>query len=737
VFIEFISVFRHSDINSYKERKKEIMNSQPNQLRADLLSVTGLNPFPGNNSSGRVCMFSNHIGQKLNIKGATERYIQTGMEAEFGKYTFSVKMPVDGRIIKVIDKHRKTIGPDSIKENPESIVIYEDEKTKQIGVISLPRYCTFHQYLGFEYKTRSGLNKLYPGQYIPEGTVFLDSHAVTDDGGYMYGLELNTAFISHPSVSEDGIMICEDVLPRLKFKTYETRIVEWGAKRFLCNMYGQPGVFKALPEIGELIRPDGILAVARTFEKNLAAAELSIYDLMEYDPNFDKCIFASPGGKVVDITVYHQSNGSELTLTGMEHQINRYDAAQKNFYTDIYREWKRLFSERGAALSITSEFHSLVVTSLAMMNETSQKINKTIRHTPLDDYYVKFVIETEVTPNLGFKLTDTQGGKGVITKIAKPCEMPVDQDGNRADIVMDGNSTLNRMNPSRLYEQYINACSRDVRKNICRHFNVTPEDKKLFSNLHLIANNQQALFENQWEYLLGYYKIISPLQYELFLVSTTEEKIIHFDKIVKEWPYLYLPINNQLYDEDDLPDMLNKLQASYRPCYGPVSYVGNSGNLVITEDNVRVGSMYFMLLEKIADMGSAVSSGKLQHFGIMSQITNADKYSHPIRLNPVKGVGETEGRILAAFCGPELVAEIMDRNNNPITHKNIVKNLLSAPDPFNIANLVNREINKLDGSKPIQLVNHIAQCSGWEYVYYSKKKNYTMTPTNIQIETIV
>ena len=39
--------------------------------------------------------------------------------------------------------------------------------------------------------------------------------------------------------------------------------------------------------------------------------------------------------------------------------------------------------------------------------------------------------------------------------------MPVDEEGNRADIVMDPNSRVNRMNIGGLTEQYINAASRE------------------------------------------------------------------------------------------------------------------------------------------------------------------------------------------------------------------------------------------------------------------------------------
>ena len=77
--------------------------SNAKELHREFLSVLGLNSFVGNVSSPRSQMFSSHIGQRLVINGATEKFIQSGMEQEFGKYTFSVKMPADANIIKIVE----------------------------------------------------------------------------------------------------------------------------------------------------------------------------------------------------------------------------------------------------------------------------------------------------------------------------------------------------------------------------------------------------------------------------------------------------------------------------------------------------------------------------------------------------------------------------------------------------------------------------------------------------------
>ena len=76
----------------------------PNQLDQRLLGPQGLVFADGVDSSSRKQMFGSHLGQMLTISVPSERKIQTGMEYEYGKYTFNVTMPESGRILKIIDR---------------------------------------------------------------------------------------------------------------------------------------------------------------------------------------------------------------------------------------------------------------------------------------------------------------------------------------------------------------------------------------------------------------------------------------------------------------------------------------------------------------------------------------------------------------------------------------------------------------------------------------------------------
>jgi hypothetical protein len=334
-----------------------------NQLHAALLGSCALNPFHKHTSSSRAQMYASHLGQMLQINGATQRYIQTGMEREYGKYTFNVKMPEDGLILHIIPRYTKTLGKDSIEETPQYVVIYEESATQRIGMINLVSYSSNHQYFGFRYKEGDGYKELREGNYIPKGTIFLDSPAVQADGGYAFGLQANVVFMSHPATSEDGILISDEIVPKLGFRTYETRVIEWGKKKFALNLYGNDTEYKTYPDIGDVIRPDGVLMALRSYDPSeLSIVEQGIKDTQEIDFKFDTTFYANgAGGRVVDIKIHHDINNRNCAEVHMDKQSQKYDNARRQFYKKIMEVYHRWYAKRKDALQITPELHRMIV----------------------------------------------------------------------------------------------------------------------------------------------------------------------------------------------------------------------------------------------------------------------------------------------------------------------------------------------------------------------------------------
>ena len=84
---------------------------------------------------------------------------------------------------------------------------------------------------------------------------------------------------------------------------------------------------------------------------------------------------------------------------------------------------------------------------------------------------------------------------------------------------------------------------------------------------------------------------------------------------------MWIPTDNPV----NLVEMIKSIRNEFPAHFGPITYRGRSGNLVKTVTPILIGSLYVMLL-KTGSEWSAVSSAKLQHFGIPTK-SNSDKHS--------------------------------------------------------------------------------------------------------------
>lgn len=673
-----------------------------NELNIESLgAVTGLNPWVGCDSSSRAVMMAGHIGQAPVTLGANIRRIQTGAEYEYAKYTFKVVMPCNARIIKVIKKYTENLDQYSIRSNPESYVIYENIETNEIGVLVIPRYHSSHPTFGFKYVHKHAQTLLVPGGMIPKGTVLADSPSVKDDGGYAYGIESNVVFMSIPQVIEDGFVARRGWLKKLISKGVESRVTSWGRDSFPLNLYGDETHYKPFPDIGDRIRADGLLFCIRTIDPALSVVEMTPKAMMTPDFEFDKPTYGEPGALVTDITVFsdRQKAGRDFVNTTDE-QAERYEGAGKKFrraIVDVYKELKHRRKDQ-ATLPITYEFEQLLVSCYADIGGPNRdtKITRTYRKQPLGDWRIEVNFEYDIIPNIGFKVTGLHGDKGVICDIWEDEDMPVDQWGNVADLIMDGDSTIKRMNVGRVYEHYINATSRQVSNQIRQMA-------------------QEGKSDSAFELALRYYETCAPEMHELVVNNLKDDPVAryeHVQAIMKDGIYLWLPPDSEYAGAE----AVRRLRAAFPLAVGPVTYKGRSGNVITTRDPFIIGSMYIILLEKTGDDWSSVASPRLQHFGIPAKLTNMDKYSRPWREQPTRITGEAEIRLIAATTDGDFAADLLDMANSPGVHKAIVHHLYHTPHPTRVETIIDRKLHPRGKNRALVFVNDIMRCSGREFV---------------------
>lgn len=79
-------------------------------------------------------------------------------------------------------------------------------------------------------------------------------------------------------------------------------------------------------------------------------------------------------------------------------------------------------------------------------------------------------------------------------------------------------------------------------------------------------------------------------------------------------------------DPKPFDEMVLEIEEHVKMVYGPVTYVGHSGERVTTKNDVRIAEIPVMLLDKIADDWLATSSGKHSNIGILAARVTADRY---------------------------------------------------------------------------------------------------------------
>ena len=298
--------------------------------------------------------------------------------------------------------------------------------------------------------------------------------------------------------------------------------------------------------------------------------------------------------------------------------------------------------------------------------------------------------------------------------------MPTNEAGDVADIIMASKSTIDRSNWGRnLYPYFANA-ARTVTKELRRKTGLT--EKAIEEQVELLDD---AVFRDAFSYLLGFYAIVSPFSFWNYAHNIKDPVVLrqHLHACVTEGVKCLMPIDNPINELDAILQ-LDKL---YPQPYTPVRYKGEGCDFATTTGPVRIAPLYMMSLEKIADDGSTTNIGKLQIHGLLASQTRSEKYSQPYRSNPTRNCGEAEGRLYLFYARtPRAVAEMIDRSNSPATMRSIAKTLLTHETPTNIVNLVDREVHRYGGARPLQFLQHFMATQGVVIEYMSEKEAFDL-----------
>ena len=292
--------------------------------------------------------------------------------------------------------------------------------------------------------------------------------------------------------------------------------------------------------------------------------------------------------------------------------------------------------------------------------------------------------------------------------------MPVDELGNRADLITDSvSATTSRMNFGRIYEGYMGACARDNRDRLIKYFT------EKYGNQYLFKLKKEDI-DYVIDYVRGLYSLIN-LEMVEFIDSLDEEgREEHAMECLEEWIYFYYPPNNGFR----IVDVIDAIENSpYKPHFGKVKYIDDLGREVITDSNIRMNRAYFMLLDRTGRDFSGVASAKVNSFLLPIKGGEYDKHSYPHSQTPVTNLSETEMRIMMSYAGPKTMAELVDLTLNPVTHEAVNRNFLENPKLFDMNFDIDRNVIPYGNNKPLIVAKHIMRGAGLKFNYVRDPEN--------------
>lgn len=684
---------------------------QRTEIKPEFLGISAINPMIASMSSARSVMDCAHFSGRPALLTPDEPFIKSGIEYELGK---TINHPVTEHdcVVKAIIPRYREYGftPPEVT----LLVEYEDKGHLYIDLLSVPAFNSTHSTFGYRLNyTQELLNAQY-NSVLPKDTVLAAADSYGPDGCYQFGLNASAVFMSHPSVSDDGYVISESFAKRAGMMGMVKRVINVTKNTIPVNVHGDMEHFKLIPDIGQHVSPDRVLCALRERNDWFSVSDLSSRNLATYDPMFDTLTMVPQGSFVMDVKVIRGNYNKNEFSSKMTEQLDNYADMYINYCRNVVQKYDQLIQEKRSTYSnmdhirTTGRCHRYVTDCGILVRHAESGRNKlSYRKLPIDQYRVEVTLGHFQYPTLGSKLTDKAAAKGVVCLILPDSHMPTDENGNVADVISDPNSTISRMNPPRVYEQYFGAACRDNLQRLDQML------KAKYGPAYLETMTDQELQEPR-QFLMGFYKFFNEVSYQHMATSSDEDfrndlrEFVRFGMLK-----LYYPTDN----ENNVVDIIDAMEQSiYKPLCGKVSYINGKGEKKTTVEDTRIGVVYMMFSEKNAMSFSAVSSAKVNSFGFPVKSTNLDKHRYPHSLNPLR-FGETEKRIMLATLGPDACAEMQDLAMNPNSHKTLFRHALESDKAFDTTYNINRNEIPYGEAKSLQLQHHVYIAAGFDFEF--------------------
>lgn len=666
-----------------------------------LLAGSGINiPFVNNNTSGRLVMSRNQSVQVPSITNPEDKIVDTGYSTQLKNFTYDVVIDNDTVFLKMIKKYNNRSDIWNNDEWSSIILMGHDTVENELVHYEISRFRILGNKFGISYTIdEEYLYGLIMRDIIPAGTRL--SWAQGNGGNtHKTGKNLNVAICSIPEVGEDCIVMSDRILKDYGIKLYEKYEVSYGKTSIMANVHSDNNDgYKAFPDLGDEVKASHVLFSKIDLDlRSLKKEDYSVINdailftdkgLKTRRPHFTNHTLVKNDGRVVDVDIiYNPKSGENIELESTGMQTAGYLMMLRTYYkevVDTYQFYKKNYPNSG----VNVDTNNLIVDAMVYVEQPVRgrvpNIARVKKRTTLDMYTVKLTVESTFIPNQGSKFTDTYGGKGVI-KIMRHEDMPRDGNGVVADIAMLSKGIIARTNLGKLYEHYFTASSRQTRDAI--------KDLLSVKKSRDIKTLLESEINTVYNYLLTYLSYFNTTQYKLYSgsyvgdnrfsptgeiynnkqVSLTEKIEILTEIFDRE---LYLVYNAA--EEESAYEITCRLEDSPYKIKETSIYIKDPTTNEFKKMKSRgfIAPMYTVMLNKIADSFLGSSTFFLNGYGLPTGKSKEDN-RFPYKFKGVRGWGESEIRLAAAYGSPRLMQILADRSRSIENHRKFYRNQLET-----------------------------------------------------------
>ena len=656
----------------------------------DLTGLEGSqSPFLKAATAQRITMFGSAIYQALLVHGLEMPRSMSGNENQFGEYSMDpTKRDYTAIVHKVIPKFPRMSGGN---HNPKNYVILITP-TGEVDYVEMSDYTKL--YNGFGYMNKQNtfhlqacmsagapLDKDVKLQYPP-------SHR---QGVYSLGVNANVCYLTDPQATEDSVKISESFAKKCTSTAIYTAKIILNENETPINIYGTEEEPKVMPDIGEHVRDDGvIMAIRKNTKENLHNLTPSAMRNVLFGD--DQIIRTIPGARIIDVQTYFSTraykNSDRLGVMG---QLLQYEDMHNNFYKAIIDVYEELV-ERGQ-YKASPKFADLVYDALCLYKHRKGKgkgIDISDKRKDIHNCVLFITYMYDRKCSIGSKIAGRIGDKGVVSTIVPDEELPIDEQGIRADMVISPESVCNRTNISQLYEQFYN--------RLGSLFTMRLRDGEYGEGLTAYNTIIEFLKDINKDYTRLLEKDI----------ETDDDKLLFVQDVLDDGIYLIMPPFLKQVSPEQVQFLKNKWNyVKSRVTFGIRNKEGKI-KYITSEKPAAIGYKYVYLLGKIPSM--QIMSHELTHVnqvGVPVKLAKGPlRYQYTSGCTPVR-FGEDEIRVLSIALSPESTARfLMSRSGSTYATNKYATTIMTSKQPSNISKINISLKEMIEKSNTIGLLYH-------------------------------